>query len=159
MSAEHSFTLTLEQTRGYQFEVHFDWDGVPDLVLDEPAPLGHETGPNAARLLGAAVGNCLSASLLFCLAKQEAPPGAVRAEVQGRLGRNAQGRLRVQGLSVELRLGGPLGESPKLARCLDLFEDFCVLSASVRQGVPIEVRVRDAAGTLLKPSEDSGESP
>ena len=156
MNQKPDFTLTLEHTQGYEFQVHFDWDGVPALTLDEPEPLGHRAGPNASRLLAAAVANCLSASLLFCLTKDQAPPGAIRAEVRGHMGRNPRGRLRVQGLEVDLRLDEALAASPQLARCLDLYEDFCVVSASVRKGIPLRVRVRGPDGAILKESIDEG---
>lgn len=56
-------TLNLEHVQGYEFRLTFDWPDLPDLLLNEPAPLG----AGASRLLAAAVANCLSASLLFCL--------------------------------------------------------------------------------------------
>ena len=40
-----------------------------------------------------------------------------------------------------------------MARCKDLFEDFCVVTASIRQGIPVEVELMDGAGTLLHRSE------
>jgi hypothetical protein len=43
--------------------------GAPPLRIDEPPPLGEERGPDAAALLGAAVGDCVAASLVFCLRK------------------------------------------------------------------------------------------
>ena len=37
--------------------------------MDEPEPMGENSGPNAGKVLAAAIGNCLTASLLFCLQK------------------------------------------------------------------------------------------
>ncbi len=49
---EFELSLTLED--GYRFTVEFGREGVPPLLLDEPPPLGEGSGPNAARILGAA---------------------------------------------------------------------------------------------------------
>jgi hypothetical protein len=56
--------------------------------MDEPEPLGEGTGPNAARVLAAAIGNCLSASLLFCLDKARVEVSVVRTKVTGSIVRN-----------------------------------------------------------------------
>lgn len=138
--AEAEFTLELELLHDYSFRVHFDWD-TPALVLDEPEPLGAQAGPNASRLLAAAVGNCLSASLLFCLHKAHLPPEAVSTRVQGTLVRNEHGRLRIGALTVHLDLAGLEADARALQRCLALFEDYCVVTASVREGIPVDVRV------------------
>jgi len=37
--------------------------------MDEPEPMGGNSGPNACKVLAATIGNCLTASLLFCLQK------------------------------------------------------------------------------------------
>ena len=66
MSDGQGFELTMELQGGYRFLVDFAQPGVPPLLLDEPEPLGEGEGPNAAKLLAAAVGNCLSASALYC---------------------------------------------------------------------------------------------
>ena len=58
MNEERDATVTLELTEGYRFRVDFDLPGVPTLLMDEPAPIGEGVGPNAARVLAAAVGNC-----------------------------------------------------------------------------------------------------
>ncbi|HET9820988.1 MAG TPA: hypothetical protein VFQ16_04115 [Burkholderiaceae bacterium] len=36
-----------------------------------------------------------------------------------------------------------------LDRCLQQFEDFCVVTESVRRGIPVQVRVLDAQDTPL----------
>jgi uncharacterized OsmC-like protein len=148
--ADMEFTLTLIRQRDYQFNVQFDLAGVPDLLLDEPAPLGSGAGPNASRLLAAAVANCLSASLLFCLGKFKQDPQGITAKVTGEMVRNEQGRLRVGGLSVDIRLGQNV---ERLEHCAAQFEDFCVVTDSVRKGIPVSVRVLDAAGQLVHRSE------
>ena len=144
------FTLKLTRQQDYRFSVEFDLAGVPDLQLDEPAPLGAGSGPNASRLLAAAVANCLSASLLFCLGKFKQEPGEVTANVKGRMVRNEQGRLRVGGFDVDIRLEQKV---ERLEHCAQQFEDFCVVTDSVRNGIPVSVRVRDAAGQLIHQSE------
>jgi hypothetical protein len=58
MADESAFALTMDLQDDYRFLVDFGQDGVPPLLMDEPEPLGEGTGPNAARLLAAAVGNC-----------------------------------------------------------------------------------------------------
>ena len=150
MSETTSFTITLEQQDGFDFRVKFDWPDNPDLLLDEPEPLGKRHGPNAARLVAAAVGNCLSASLVFCLSsKFKQNPGPLRASVTGRLARNERGRIRIGGLSVRIELAEDASALQHLDRCMAQFEDFCVVTESIRHGIPVDVEVVDAAGRTL----------
>jgi organic hydroperoxide reductase OsmC/OhrA len=141
-----TFTLTLEQLEDYEFWVKFDWPEVPELVLDEPAPLGRSSGPNAARLIAATVADCLSSSLLCCMRKFKQTPGRLRAEVTGTLARNDRGRLRIGRFDVTILLADAAGEIKHFDRCMQQFEDFCVVTESVRNGIPVGVRVVDGAG-------------
>jgi hypothetical protein len=100
-----SFVVELTQREGFAFDVRFDWPDAALLRVDEPPPLGHASGPNAARLVAAAVANCLSASLLFCLAtKFHDAPGPLRATATAHLARNDQGRMRIAGIDVIVTL-------------------------------------------------------
>ncbi|MCG6969631.1 MAG: OsmC family protein [Gammaproteobacteria bacterium] len=143
------FTIHVEQRQDYEFNVKFDWDEAPDMPMDESIPLGQQHGPNASRVLAAAVGNCLSASLLFCLQKKAAPPHSIKAEVTCILVRNERQRLRIGALEVGISLGADNFEATRLKRCLDMFEDFCVVTASIRDGIPIKVNVMDHQGTVI----------
>jgi uncharacterized OsmC-like protein len=142
-------TVTLTQLQGYQFE-HRHAGGLPPLLADEPPPLGSGLGPDPVQLLASAVGHCLSASLLFAFGKFHESPAPLRTEVSATVGRNERGRMRVQGLAVELHLGRPAGELPHLQRVLDSFEDYCTVTQSVAPAVPVTLRVLDAAGVLVK---------
>ena len=152
MSEERRFTIHLEQQENFQINVRFDWEKAADLLLDEPPPLGGATGPNAARLLAAAAANCLSASLLYCLAKEGPPANSLRAEATAIMIRTEKKRLRIGGMEVRLILNEDLAGSKRFDRCKDLFEDFCIVSASIREGVPIKVSVQDEQGQQLHSS-------
>ena len=140
--AEGRFTVELEQQEGFEFLVRFDLDDVPDLHVDEPEPLGHGRGPNPSRLLAAGVANCLSASLLFCLQKSKVEGAKVRSTVSGQLVRNERKRLRIGDLDVKINVHGVGAEDEsRLERCLSLFEDYCVVTASVKEGIAVNVEV------------------
>lgn len=152
MSEEQSIELTLEQVTDYEFRLRFDDTDAPDLLTDEPAPLGHGAGPNPSRLLLAAVANCLSASLLFSLRKFKNDPGQLTAHARAALARNEHGRWRVKRIDVELTMAAAAGSLEHLDRLLAQFEDFCVVTESVRQGIEVQVRVRDGSGVQLHPA-------
>jgi hypothetical protein len=44
----------------------------------------------------------------------------------------------------------PAAQLAQLDRVLDQFESFCTVTQSVGQGIPIQVRVLDADGLVLK---------
>ncbi|MCX6650996.1 MAG: OsmC family protein [Methanomassiliicoccales archaeon] len=136
---QEEFLTDLEMVHDYQFRVSFDDEGLADIISDEPKPVGGGEYPNATRYLSAAVGNCLCASLTFCLRKARSEPISIKARVKTVLGRNEKGWLRVQGMQVTIF---PEVDDPaKLERCLPLFQDFCTVSAAVRKGIDIEVIV------------------
>ena len=120
--SDTTIQVTLVQQHDYRFDIHFGGD-VPVLTGDEPAPLGAGLGPSPVQLLSAAVGNCLSDSLLFALRKFKQAPEPIRCTVTAEVGRNAESRMR---------------------------EAFCTVTQSVGQGIPITVEVLDSTGARLK---------
>lgn len=149
MSDSTQFSFSLEQQEDYAFLIRFG-NAIPALLADEPPPLGKGTGPNPSQLLAASVANCLSASLLFALRKYKNDTGKVMATVTGRMERNEKGLLRVGHVMVDIRLGVAAGSLQHLDRALEQFEDFCVVTQSVRGGFPVDVTVRDGTGNVLK---------
>ncbi len=137
-------TVSMALQEGYRFLVDFHQDGVPALLMDEPEPLGTGAGPNAARALAAAVGNCLSASALFCLRRAHVDVRGMSTSVSASLVRNDRGRLRVGALAVRIRPEVAEADAGRMRRCLDLFEDYCVVTQSVRTGLDVSVTVEPA---------------
>lgn len=136
------FTIAIEQVRDYEFRVKFDKPHLAELVVDEPPPLGREAGPNPSRILAAAIGDCLAASLLFCARKARANIESLRAQVKTQIARNEQKRLRVARVEVTIEVQAPEADRDAVRRCLPLFEDFCTVTQSIRDGIDIEVKVK-----------------
>jgi uncharacterized OsmC-like protein len=147
------FTIDMEQIEDYAFRVRFDKEQFPPLDMDEPVPLGKESGPNASRVLAAAIGNCLSASLLFCARKGRVKIGPIRTKITVRTARNERKRLRIAGVRVEIDPQVAEPDRQQALRCLDLFEDYCVVTQSIRQGIPVEVTVKGLENLRVSPDK------
>jgi uncharacterized OsmC-like protein len=141
--------VSLVQQHDYRFDIHFGGD-IPVLTGDEPAPLGTGLGPSPVQLLSAAVGNCLSDSLLFALRKFKQAPEPIRCDITSQVGRNPEGRLRVLGIRAQLTMGVPAASLQHLDRVLEQFEAFCTVTQSVGQGIPITIEISDSTGQRLK---------
>ncbi len=128
----------LKRVDGYKFEIDFgEWDG--KISMDEPEPLGGGTAPNAAMMLSSAVGHCLCASLLFCVGKSKGEAEDLSADVETSLAKNERGRWRIEGIKVNISLEMDDENQKKFERCRELFEDFCIVTASIRQGIKVDV--------------------
>jgi uncharacterized OsmC-like protein len=153
--SENSITVELIQQHDYRFDVHFG-DAIRVLTSDEPRPLGTGLDPSPVQLLCAAVGNCLSDSLLFALRKFKQAPEPLRCTVEAKVGRNIENRLRVLQMTATLRLGVPAAQLEHLDRVLAQFGAYCTVTQSISHsqsshkvfGIPR--RVHDAAaGTAV----------
>lgn len=139
--ASRAAKVHLDLEDGYVFRVDLG-EAFPPLQMDEPEPLGEGSGPNASRILGAAVGNCLSASLLYCLRRARIEVSSLHTDVDILPARGADGRLRIGNIQVALHPEVAPGAEGRLQRCLGLFEDFCTVTQSVRQGINVEIEVK-----------------
>lgn len=147
--SDKTIQVELQQQHDYRFDIVFGGD-VPVITSDEPAPLGTGLGPSPVQLLSAAVGNCLSDSLLFALRKFKQAPEPISCQITSEVGRNADNRLRVLKMTAVMRLGVPAAQLAHLDRVLESFEQYCTVTQSVGQGIPIEIQVFDSTGARLK---------
>lgn len=144
---EGDFKLSLELIDDYKFVIDFGRFG--EVITDEPEPLGGGEGPNPSRVLAASVANCLAASLMFALRKYKDEPGKVSADVEGKVER-VDGRWRITHINVDLFLGNEQDNLAHLQQALEKFEDFCVVTQSVRHGIDVNVKVYDSNNTKVK---------
>ena len=151
MSENDSIRLVLEQEGPYAFRIEFDGTSLEALHTDEPAPLGAGAGPNPSALLLAGVANCLAASLVFALRKFKNTPRPIRAEITANKERNAEGRWRIPRAQVVITLADKAASLEHFERVLAQFEQFCIVTQSVRDGIEVDVAIVDADGTRFVP--------
>jgi organic hydroperoxide reductase OsmC/OhrA len=150
VSEQITHHVTVRLARAYEFVAEFnDLPDSPGILFDEPAPLGEGRAPNAAAVLAAAVGNCLSASLAFCVRRAHLKLDDLTADVRAHVSRNEQGRLRIDGIDVQLTPQLRETDRARFDRCQALFEDFCTVTASVRRGIPVNVSVNSPAAETV----------
>lgn len=142
MSEEKTFQVRIERHRGFRFKADFDLEGVSPLFMDEPGPVGEGTGPNAERVMAATIGDCLSASLLFCLERSRVDVSGILTTVSVVTARNPEGRWRIKEISVYIEPRVDEAYLKQLERCEEIYEQFCIVTQSVRQGIPIKVDIR-----------------
>ena len=151
MSDAPEIRIVLEQEGPYAFKVRFEGTDLAPLHTDEPAPLGAGSGPNPSALLLSGIANCLSASLVFALRKFRNEPAPIRAEITARRERNAAGRWRIPRAEVVLHLADKAADLEHFDRVLAQFEQFCIVTQSVREGIDVGVRIVDADGVAHVP--------
>ena len=137
-----SFRISIDQIEDYQFRVNFNREQLDPLIVDEPAPLGKETGPTATKLLASSVASCLCASLLFCAKKSRLKVENIHADVTVQTMRNDKKKMRIGRIEVEINPGVEEADRAKAQRCMDLFEEYCTVTQSVRDGIEIAVNVK-----------------
>jgi len=98
-------------------------------------------GRGTPRIEPASEPACLGASLLFCLRKSRIPVLGLHTSASTELTRNENGRLRVGTITVKLEPVVAHEDQPRMSRCIEVFEDYCIVTASVRPSVTVNVSV------------------
>lgn len=140
---ERLFSVTLRHTEKFQFVSQAHEQGVlhgAPYPSDEPDPIGDNSGPSTPALLASAVGHCLSASLVETLRHAGIQVISLTTEATAVVAPNAEGNPRIRRIDVQIR---PVvdKESRNVQRCIDVFENYCTVCQSIRNAVPVEVKV------------------
>jgi uncharacterized OsmC-like protein len=140
--SEKSIVTKLELIDGYRFNVKYDVEYIPNLVVDETKPDGKGKGPNPPRLLATAVGHCMTSSLIYCLKKARIRIEKLETSIITNLFRNKQEQLRIRNIDVQIFLKVNREDESRVHRCLTIFEDYCTVTQSIRKGIEVMVKVK-----------------
>ena len=132
----------LELLNGYKFKVKSDVEYLPIMLVDELKPEGDGLGPDPTHLLSIAVGHCMSSSLIHCLKKARILIKNVATTVTTHLVTNEKGRLRIRNIEVQIDLSVKTEDKTHVNRCLAIFEDYCTVTQSIRNGIEVSLCVR-----------------
>ncbi|MCK4844339.1 MAG: OsmC family protein [Candidatus Heimdallarchaeota archaeon] len=145
MTEEKEFTyeINMEKLENYKFLVDFGRESIPSLLMDETKdiPGGEETGPTASMLMGAAVGNCLSASLVFCLSKKRVNLENLKTKITLKRKRNDKGYWSISEIVVDLQPEIAEEDRKRFDQCVEIFRNYCIVSNSIETGIPLTVNI------------------
>jgi uncharacterized OsmC-like protein len=120
---ETEFSVEVERVSGFDFIVRFK-EGMESAMMSEPRPLGSGEHPHAGHMLAAAMGHCMSASLLYCFERSRVEAGPMKTKILTKVEREPE-----------------VDNPEKAKRCISIFEEYCIVTQSVREGIDIEVEV------------------
>ncbi len=145
MTEEKEFTyeVNMKKLENYKFIVDFGKKSIPSLLMDETKdiPGGEETGPTASMLMGAAVGNCLSASLVFCLSKKRVNLKNLKTMITLKRKRNDKGYWSISEIVVDLQPEIAEEDRARFDQCVEIFRNYCIVSNSIETGIPLTVNI------------------
>jgi uncharacterized OsmC-like protein len=154
---ERRFEAHLERERGFRFRSQAGEDGLlhgEPYASDEPDPVGDASAPSTPSLLASALGHCLSAALIEVSRRAHLEVTGCATDVVAVVRPNDQGLPRIHRVEVTIRPS--LAQmSPRSARCEEVFEQYCTVTASVRAGIEIVTNVDWQSAGPSEPASSS----
>jgi uncharacterized OsmC-like protein len=115
-----------------------------NLYIDEKNKKETEKlGPSPVKLLGLSVLGCLAASFSFCLQKSDFSLLGLNGSAEVTITRNDKGFWRVNKIDIEMV---PQIDTPEMHKrvnqCGKFFEQYCIISESLRTGFEVNVNIK-----------------
>ncbi|NVM27650.1 MAG: OsmC family protein [Candidatus Helarchaeota archaeon] len=135
--------VVVEWVEDLTFKLDFQNPSLPKFFIDETHDVEspEAIGPDPSKLLISAVMGCLNASFGFCLKKSRIPLKGMKAIGELTSKRNDEGYWRVLQIDVELVPEIEKG-AERFEKCVEIFHDYCTITQSVRQGIPVNVTIK-----------------
>ncbi|MBD3193714.1 MAG: hypothetical protein GF317_01565 [Candidatus Lokiarchaeota archaeon] len=150
MVHEENTKVSIKLQKDMIFQLEKTYKSLNTLLIDESLEEDKEKlGPDAASLLGMAVISCLSASFIFCLQKRNLSLDDLEANADISFKEPKKGYMRIDTINVNLKPKTKDSEVLKrMKQCIRelksghmFFEESCIITPSVREGINIHVNV------------------
>jgi len=143
MSEQLRTTVRLKLEKDMIFKCDMGNMKVKECYIDDTNEEEFDTwGPNPSKLLASAVLGCMSASLVFCVGKKGLKFDDFESEAEYVAERNDKGFWRVKEINVKLKpTTNDESVIKRLKHCEKFFEDYCVITQSVRQGITVNAQL------------------
>jgi len=150
MVHEENTKVSIKLDKDLIFKSLFDFEKTREIFIDETLEKTEKmVGPDAATLLGMAIISCLSASFIFCLNKRNLTIDDLEASAEISFYKTEKGYTRIENIDVKMN---PKSNDPdvlkRIKQCTRemrsgdmFFEETCIITPSVREGINIKVNV------------------
>ena len=115
-----------------------------DIQVDEPEAFhGTDKGPSPVEFFLIGIGGCLGSTFAYCLQKQNVEIDTLEVVVDGQL-KHVGPKLSLKLVNIEAELlitARDTDSSEKIEKCIKSFREYCIVTNSITQGVPLDVKV------------------
>ncbi|NVM02590.1 MAG: OsmC family protein [Candidatus Helarchaeota archaeon] len=123
-----------------------------ELVVDEPQQFhGDDRGPSSLEYLCVGIGGCMGTSLVYCLKRFKATFSELQVDAAAEIHHVPPNRmLRVTALHVDFHITpDPATQDniDNINECYEHFAKYCVVTQSVKQGIPFDIKLKINDGT------------
>ncbi len=115
-----------------------------NIKVDEPKEFhGTNSGPSSVEYFLIGIGGCIGTTFAYCLQKNDIEIKELGIIIDGKMkhaGPNK--RLRIIGVNIEILFTPTKDQSQKkIDYCLSNFREHCIVSNSITQGFPVQVKI------------------
>ena len=140
MSNEYKSEVGISLEEELIFKCDLGQIKMQNLYIDERKIKTERIGPSPVKLLALSVLSCLAASFEFCLEKKNLTLSDLEGKAEITIARNKKKFWRVKRIDIEIL---PKIDNPEIRKrvdqCKQLFEQYCIISESLRKGIEINV--------------------
>ncbi|MHA1273308.1 MAG: OsmC family protein [Promethearchaeota archaeon] len=130
----------------YSENLHFiaSARGFSNIHIDEPKSFhGTNLGPSSVEYLLIGIGGCIGSTFIYCFRKNKIEIENFSIIVDGQLKHiGPKNRLRLINVDVFIDFKPKPGqEKEKIELCKKIYEEHCIVSNSIKAGLPINVKM------------------